>query len=79
MLEILLMDGEVRRHSFLVGMNMHVDDFTQWLVGRALGAICDNSLSDLLLDMTSHLSQKDKKKRGKTKTAKKKLPYPQIK
>lgn len=38
------MNGEVRRHSLLldVEMDMHIDDFTQWLVGRALGAIRDN-------------------------------------
>jgi hypothetical protein len=36
------MDGEVRHHSFLEDMHMHIEDFTQWLVGRALGAICDN-------------------------------------
>lgn len=36
------MVGEVRRHPFLVDMDMDIDDFTLWLVGRALGAICDN-------------------------------------
>lgn len=38
------MNGEVRRHSLLVDvdMHMHIEDFTQWLVGRALGVICDN-------------------------------------
>jgi hypothetical protein len=67
MFELFEMNGEVRRHSLLldVDMDMHIDDFTQWLVGRALDAICDNWLLDLLLDMASYLSQKDKKERKK--------------